>query len=75
MVNVKNLLRSTVWIHIFRVTAADQSKQMQEQMSGAALAMPNDPKVPFKAEWEGLEIVDHQWALADVESTIDKIYS
>lgn len=50
------------------VTAADQSKQMQDQMSGAAMAMPADPKVPFKAEWEALEIVDHQWALTDIEN-------
>lgn len=50
--------------------AADQSKQMQDQMSGAAMAMPTDPKVPFRAEWEGLEIVDHQWALTDVETAI-----
>lgn len=35
--------------------AADQSRQMQEQMSGAAMSMPNDPKVPFKAEWEALK--------------------
>lgn len=60
---------------MFCIIAADQSKQMQDQMSGAALAMPTDPKVPFKAEWEGLEIIDHQWALTDIESTIDKIYS
>lgn len=52
------------------ITAADQSKQMQDQMSGAAMAMPPDPKVAFKAEWEALEIVDHQWVLQDVESTI-----
>lgn len=43
---------------------------MQEQMSGAAMAMPNDPKVPFKAEWEALEIIDHQWALVDVENCL-----
>ncbi|KAK9731351.1 Integral membrane protein EMC3/TMCO1-like [Popillia japonica] len=50
--------------------AADQSKQMQDQMSGAAMAMPPDPKVAFKAEWEGLEIIEHQWALADIENTM-----
>jgi hypothetical protein len=37
-------------------------------MSGAAMAMPPDPKAAFKAEWEALEICDHHWALANVES-------
>lgn len=45
---------------------------MQEQMSGAAMNMPNDPKVPFKAEWEALEIVDHQWVLTDIENQLLK---
>ena len=33
---------------------------MADQMSGAAMAMPQDPKAAFKAEWESLEIVQHQ---------------
>ena len=53
------------------IVAADQSKQMQEQMSGAAMAMPPDPKVAFKAEWEALEIVEHQWLLQDMENNFD----
>lgn len=36
------------------------------------MAMPTDPKVPFRAEWEALEIVDHQWAIADVDSVVAK---
>lgn len=36
-------------------------------MSGAAMAMPQDPKAAFKAEWEALEIAEHKWALKDVE--------
>lgn len=55
---------------LYILLAADQSRQMQDQMSGAAMAMPQDPKIAFKAEWEALEIVDHQWALADVESKL-----
>ncbi|CAH1645332.1 unnamed protein product [Spodoptera littoralis] len=47
--------------------AADQSKIMQEQMSGAAMAMPQDPKAAFKAEWEALEITEHRWAVASAE--------
>lgn len=29
---------------------------MQEQMSGAAGSMPQDPKAAFKGEWEALEL-------------------
>lgn len=43
---------------------------MEEQMSGAAMAMPQDPKAAFKAEWEALEIAEHKWALKDVESDL-----
>ncbi|KAJ8729899.1 hypothetical protein PYW07_016937 [Mythimna separata] len=50
--------------------AADQSKIMQEQMSGAAMAMPQDPKAAFKAEWEALEITEHRWAVAHAESDV-----
>lgn len=39
-------------------------------MSGAAMAMPLDPKAAFKAEWEALEIMDHHWALANVETEL-----
>ncbi|XP_066248356.1 ER membrane protein complex subunit 3 [Euwallacea similis] len=63
-------LRSIYALVLGENNAADQSRQMQDQMSGAAMAMPQDPKVAFKAEWEALEIVDHQWALADVESKL-----
>lgn len=54
----------------FFVPAADQSKIMQEQMSGAAMAMPPDPKAAFKAEWEALEITEHKWALSTVETDL-----
>jgi len=43
---------------------------MQDQMSGAAMAMPQDPKAAFKAEWEALEICEHQWALSNVENEL-----
>lgn len=39
-------------------------KGMKEQVSGAALSMPADPKPAFKAEWEMLEICEHHWALS-----------
>ena len=43
---------------------------MEEQMSGAAMAMPQDPKAAFKAEWEALEICEHKWVLKEVEAEL-----
>lgn len=43
---------------------------MHDQMFGAAMAMPPDPKQAFKAEWEALEICDHQWALKNIETDL-----
>lgn len=40
---------------------------MQDQMSGAAMSMPPDPKQAFKAEWEALELVDHRFFLKDIK--------
>lgn len=68
-------LRSIYALVLGENNAADQSKQMQDQMSGAAMAMPPDPKVAFKAEWEALEIVDHQWTLAEIETTLLEQYN
>lgn len=74
--------------------AADQSRVMQDQMTGAAMAMPPDPNKAFKvrhseeisnihplqvshlllclfqSEWEALEIVEHKWALENVEEEL-----
>lgn len=47
--------------------AADQTSAMQEQMSGAAGSMPQDPKAAFKAEWEALEITEYQNVLQNIE--------
>lgn len=43
---------------------------MQDQMSGAAGAMPQDPKAAFKAEWEALEITEYTNALQNVEAEL-----
>lgn len=43
---------------------------MQEQMSGAAGSMPQDPKAAFKAEWEALEITEYQNVLQNIDSQI-----
>lgn len=39
-------------------------------MSGAAVAMPQDPKAAFKSEWEALEITEYQNALQNVEADL-----
>lgn len=48
---------------------------MQDQMSGAAGAMPQDPKAAFKAEWEALEITEYQNALQNAESDLLQLVS
>ncbi|KAL0276537.1 UNVERIFIED_CONTAM: hypothetical protein PYX00_004092 [Menopon gallinae] len=63
-------LRSIYTLVLGENNAADQSRHIQEQMSGAAMAMPPDPKAAFKAEWEALEIYDHQWGLQNIESEL-----
>ncbi|KAB0407196.1 hypothetical protein E2I00_014062 [Balaenoptera physalus] len=50
--------------------AADRSRIMQEQMTGAAMAMPADTDKAFKTEWEALELTDHQWALDGVRKEL-----
>lgn len=59
-------LRSIYTLVLGENNAAD----IQDQMSGAAMAMPLDPKAAFKSEWEALEICDHQWALANIETEL-----
>lgn len=54
----------------FSTSAADQTSTMQDQMSGAAGAMPQDPKAAFKAEWEALEITEYTNALQNVEAEL-----
>jgi len=39
-------------------------------MSGAAMAMPQDPKAAFKAEWEALEVAKHTWVLKNLEKKL-----
>ncbi|CAH2231986.1 ER membrane protein complex subunit 3 [Pararge aegeria] len=63
-------LRTIYTLVLGENNAADQSKVMQEQMSGPAMAMPPDSKAAFKAEWEALEITEHRWALASSEADI-----
>ena len=62
-------LRSMYNLVLGENNAADQTKAMQDQMSGAALSMPDDISKAFKAENESLLVTDHNWALKGVEQT------
>ncbi|CAF0929590.1 unnamed protein product [Brachionus calyciflorus] len=64
-------LRSMYNLVLGENNAADQTKAMQDQMSGAALSMPDDISKAFKAENESLTITHHNWALKGVEQTFN----
>lgn len=57
-------------VFVVCVSAADQTSAMQEQMSGAAGSMPQDPKAAFKSEWEALEITEYENVLQNVDSHV-----
>lgn len=63
-------LRSMYTLILGQDNAADQSRIMQDQMTGAAMAVPQDSNKAFKAEWEAMEITEHQWALENVEEDL-----
>jgi hypothetical protein len=63
-------LRSMYNLILGHDNAADQTRMMADQMSGSAMGMPQDPSKAFKAEWEALEISDHNWALEHVEEEV-----
>lgn len=67
-----SLVHQSNWNIIANVSAADQSQMMQDQMSGAAMAMPQDPKAAFKAEWEALEITENNFILQNTASDLVK---
>ncbi|CAI9572706.1 unnamed protein product [Staurois parvus] len=63
-------LRSMYTLILGQDNAADQSRIMQDQMTGAAMAVPPDTNKAFKAEWEAMEITEHLWALENVEEEL-----
>ncbi|XP_078487021.1 ER membrane protein complex subunit 3 [Ciona intestinalis] len=63
-------LRSMYSLILGENNAADQTRMMQEQMSGAAMAMQQDPQKAFKAEWEALKITEHKEALKGIEEYV-----
>lgn len=60
-------LRSIYTLVLGENNAADTTRLVQDQVSGAAMSMPPDPKAAFKSEWEALEICEHNWALQGVD--------
>ncbi|GFO15616.1 ER membrane protein complex subunit 3-like [Plakobranchus ocellatus] len=63
-------LRSMYTLILGQDNAADQTRAMQDQMSGSAMMAPPDPMKAFKAEWEALEVVYHDWMLEGVEEEL-----
>merc|ERR1712227_134151 len=66
-------LRSIYSLVLGENNAADQSRMMQEQMTSGGGGMQQDPKAAFKAEWEALEVTEHQWALKNAEQDMMSI--
>jgi len=63
-------LKSMYTIVLGENNAADQTKMMQDQMSGAALSMPDDLNKAFKAERDSLTCTDHNWILKGIEQKL-----
>lgn len=49
---------------------ADQARIMQQQMPGGAMGPVQDEQKAFKAEWEGLKLVEYRNALQNVEKAL-----
>lgn len=63
-------LRSIYTLVLGENNQADQTQAQADAMTGAAMTMPQDPKVAFKAEWEALQITEYVDALVSVESDL-----
>lgn len=63
-------LRSIYSLVLGENNQADQTQATQDQMTGAAMQMPQDPKAAFKAEWEALEVTEYKNALKNVEADL-----
>lgn len=63
-------LRSMYNLVLGENNAADQTKMMQDQMSGAALSMPDDLNKAFKAECDSLSVTQHTWIVKGAEQTL-----
>ncbi|XP_057314697.1 ER membrane protein complex subunit 3-like [Hydractinia symbiolongicarpus] len=67
-------LRSLYSLILGQDNAADSGRVMQEQMAtgGGMMGPQADPKKAFDAEWEALQIAEHNWALKNVEDELMK---
>ncbi|EDW03577.1 ER membrane protein complex subunit 3 [Drosophila grimshawi] len=68
-------LRSIYTLVLGENNHADQTQAQADAMTGAAMTMPQDPKAAFKAEWEALEITDHQNTLQHIDADMMNIAS
>lgn len=66
-------LRSMYSLVLGENNAADQTKMMQDQMSGAAMSQPDDINKAFKAESDSLQVTGHQWAIRGIEQRIVEV--
>ncbi|KAK4471758.1 hypothetical protein MN116_005157 [Schistosoma mekongi] len=62
-------LRSMYGLVLGSDNAADHSMVLSDPQVPAPQG-PQDMQKAFKTEWEALEVVDHQWALADCETRL-----
>ncbi|VDM03832.1 unnamed protein product [Schistocephalus solidus] len=62
-------LRSLHGLVLGSDNAADQTTMMQEQIMAPTQAPPDMQKA-FKAEWEAVEVVEHNWALKCCEKKL-----
>merc|ERR1712004_806842 len=63
-------LRSIYSLVLGADNSADQATAMQEQFSSAGVQQGQDMNKLFKAEWEALEVCNHEFALEHVEEEL-----
>ena len=73
MVRINLVFFVVFFFNLKFLKAADQTKMMQDQMSGAALSMPDDLNKAFKAEKDSLTLSEHKWVLENIEQSLNKL--
>lgn len=68
-------LRSLYSLILGENNAADQTKIMQDQMSGAAHSVQNDPQKAFKTEWEAMQITKHTDSMKHIEEVVVRLHA